>query len=60
MRNQSETHKLKMERKAARRKLWYDSTPAPLVMANISKNHRDYGMSPAEHEAAKRERKNNT
>lgn len=47
------SHIEKMQKKARRRELWYRSTPQPLVLANISKNHMDYGMSPAEHEAAK-------
>ena len=46
-----------MERKAARRAYWYRSTGTPLVLANISRNHPDYGMSPAEHEAAKAARR---
>ena len=51
-----ETHKEKMVRKAKRREMWYKSTPQPLILANISKNHIDYGMSPAEHLRAKAER----
>ena len=54
-----ETHKEKMERKRKQRDLWYRSTSQPLVLANISKNHMDYGMSPAEHLRAKRERAEN-
>lgn len=50
------THKEKMEMKRKRREMWYKSTPQPLVLANISKNHMDYGMSPAEHLRAKAER----
>ena len=55
----TETHKEKMERKAKARDLEYRSTPEPLVMANLSKNHMDYGMSPAEHLRAKQERAEN-
>ena len=56
-----ETHKEKMARKAKARDLEYRSTPEPLVLANLSKNHMDYGMSPAEHLRAKQERaKNNS
>ena len=56
-----ETHKQKMARKAKRREMWYKSTPQPLVLANISRKHPDYGMSPSEHLRAKAERlKNNS
>lgn len=56
-----ELHKQKMARKAKRREMWYKSTPSPLVLANISVNHQDYGMSPAEHLRVKAERlKNNS
>lgn len=56
-----ETHKEKMERKRKQRDLLYRSTGEPLVLANISSNHVDYGMSPAEHLRAKQERaKNNS
>lgn len=48
-----ESHTDKMRRKAKRRELWYKSTPAPLILANLSVNHQDYGMSPFEHLAAK-------
>jgi hypothetical protein len=51
-----ETHTQKMERKRKLRDLWYRSTGQSLVLANISKNHMDYGMSPAEHLRAKQER----
>lgn len=51
-----ETHKQKMERKRKQRDIWYRSTGQKLVLANISKNHMDYGMSPAEHLRAKAER----
>jgi len=53
-----ETHTEKMKRKAKRREMWYKSTPDPLVLANLSRNHPDYGMSPKEHEDAKRARNN--
>lgn len=56
-----ETHEQKMRRKAKQREMWYKSTPQPLILANLSKNHMDYGMSPAEHLRAKVERlKNNS
>ena len=51
-----ETRAEKLERKKRARKMWAKSTPEPLVLANISKNHMDYGMSPAEHLRAKAER----
>lgn len=51
-----ETHQQKMARKAKRREMWYKSTPQPLVLANISRKHPDYGMSPAEHLRAKADR----
>lgn len=54
-----EAHKQKMKMKAKRRDLWYRSTGTPLILANISKNHQDYGMSPAEHLRAKAERLEN-
>ena len=52
-----ETHKQKMERKRKQRDLMYRSIGEVLVLANISRNHVDYGMSPAEHLRAKQERK---
>jgi hypothetical protein len=56
-----EMHKQKMERKKKQRDMWYRSTGQALILANISKNHMDYGMSPAEHLRAKAERlKNNS
>lgn len=54
------THKQKMQRKSKRREMQYKSTPSPLILANISVNHMDYGMSPAEHLRAKQERENNS
>ncbi len=54
----SEVHRAKMERKAKRRELWYNSTGFNFVLANLSVNHPDYGMSPKEHEQAKRDREN--
>ena len=54
-----EAHKQKMKMKAKRRDLWYRSTGTPLILANISVNHKDYGMSPAEHLCAKAERLEN-
>jgi hypothetical protein len=54
-----ETHKEKMERKKKQRYLWYRSTGEQLILANISKDHMDYGMSPAEHLRAKAERLKN-
>jgi hypothetical protein len=54
-----ETHTQKMERKRKQRDLWYRSTGQKLILANISKNHMDYGMSPAQHLRAKQERAEN-
>ena len=51
-----ETRAEKLERKRKRREMEYKSTGVHLVMANLSKNHPDYGMSPAEHLRAKQER----
>ena len=55
-----EAHKQKMQQKSRRREMQYKSTPSPLILANISVNHMDYGMSPAEHLRAKQERENNS
>lgn len=55
-----QTHKQKMDQKTKRREMQYKSTPSPLILANISVNHMDYGMSPAEHLRAKQERENNS
>jgi hypothetical protein len=52
-------HKNKMLEKARRRYLMWKSTPEPMVLANISRKHPDYGMSPREHEEAKRQRAEN-
>ena len=52
-------HKNKMQEKARRRYMIWKSTPEPLVLANLSKNHPDYGMTPREHEMAKRQRAEN-
>lgn len=54
-----ETRAEKLERKRRRREMEYKSTGINLVMANISRNHPDYGMSPAEHLRAKAERLEN-
>jgi hypothetical protein len=54
-----ETRAEKLERKRKRREMEYKSTGVHLVMANISRNHPDYGMSPAEHLRAKVERLEN-
>ena len=51
-----ETRLEKLERKRKRREMEYKSTGDKLVMANLSKNHPDYGMSPQEHLRAKAER----
>lgn len=51
-----ETRAEKLERKRRRREMEYKSTGVHLVMANLSKNHPDYGLSPAEHLRAKAER----
>lgn len=58
--NGKATHKQKMERKRKRSEMHYKSTPSPMILANISVNHMDYGMSPAEHLRAKQERENNS
>ena len=55
-----EKRKQKLEQKSKRREMWHKSTPSPLILANISVNHMDYGMSPAEHLCAKQERENNS
>ena len=49
-------HKEKMANKAKQRDLQHRSTGTPMILANLSKNHPDYGMSPAEHLRAKQER----
>jgi hypothetical protein len=49
-------HKQKMADKVKKRDLEYRSTGTPMILANLSKNHPDYGMSPAEHLRAKQER----
>ena len=54
-----EKRKQKLEQKSKRREMWHKSTPSPLILANISVNHMDYGMSPAEHLRAKQERAEN-
>lgn len=54
-----ETRAEKLARKQRRRELEYRSTGTGLVMANLSVNHPDYGMSPAEHLRAKAERLEN-
>ena len=54
-----ESHKEKMERKRKQRDLMYRSTGEGLILANISRNHVDYGMSPAEHLRAKEKRAEN-
>lgn len=55
-----ETRAEKLERKRLRRLMWWKSTPDRMILANISVNHMDYGMSPAEHLRAKQERENNS
>ena len=54
-----ETRAEKLARKRRRREMEYKSTGTRLVMANLSVNHHDYGMSPAEHLRAKAERLEN-
>lgn len=54
-----ETRAEKLARKRRARHMFSRSQPEPLVLANISKNHMDYGMSPAEHLRAKAERLEN-
>jgi len=48
-------HKAKMADKRAR--LPADGEREPVATANLSKNHPDYGMTPAAHAAAKARRK---
>lgn len=55
-----ETREEKLARKQRARDMFYKSTGEALVMANLSVNHPDYGMSPAEHLRAKQERENNS
>lgn len=52
----TETREQKLARKAKARDMFYRSTGDKLVLANLSKNHMDYGMTPAEHLRAKSER----
>ena len=54
-----EAHRMKMMKKAKKRDLEYRSMGTPLILANISVDHQDYGMSPAEHLRAKAERLEN-
>ena len=54
-----EKRKQKLERKRKNREMQYKSNPSPMILANISVNHMDYGMSPAEHLRAKQERAEN-
>lgn len=55
-----ETREQKLERKRRNRVGFYlERKDLGLVMANISRNHQDYGMSPAEHLRAKAERLKN-
>lgn len=54
-----ETREEKLNRKRRSRDMFHRSSPTPLVLANISKDHMDYGMSPAEHLRAKQERSEN-
>lgn len=55
-----ESREQKLARKQRARDMFYRSQPEPLVLANLSKNHQDYGMSPAEHLRARQERENNS
>lgn len=56
-----ETRAEKLARKRKFREQFYqENYGRGLVMANLSKNHMDYGMSPAEHLRAKQERENNS
>ena len=55
-----ETRTEKLARKQKQRDDFYNSSPLEAyVLANISKNHMDYGVSPAEHLRAKAERTEN-
>lgn len=52
----TETREQKLARKAKARDMFYRSTGEKLVLANLSKSHVDYGMTPAEHLRAKANR----
>jgi len=55
-----ETREQKLERKRKMREQFYqERKDLGFVLANISVNHQDYGMSPAEHLRAKAERLKN-
>lgn len=55
-----ETREQKLERKRKMREKFYqERKDLGFVLANISRNHQDYGMSPAEHLRAKAERLKN-
>lgn len=55
-----ETREQKLERKRRNRVGFYlERKDLGFVLANISVNHQDYGMSPAEHLRAKAERLKN-
>lgn len=57
-----ESREQKLQRKQQlREQLYQERKDLGFVLANISRNHQDYGMSPAEHIRAKAERlKNNS
>ena len=48
-------HKLKMENRRIEQNNRQPSRTKP-ILANISRNHKDYGVSPKEHESLKAER----
>lgn len=55
-----ETREQKLDRKRKMREQFYqERKDLGFVLANISVNHQDYGMSPAEHLRAKAERLKN-
>ncbi len=62
-RESKEDHSIRMlQRKLTREKDYLEymnSQQKPLILANISIHHMDYGMSPKEHEASKQQRKLN-
>lgn len=47
-----DAHRIKMKMKTIIRERARPPA-APLILANISVNHKDYGMSPVEHEQSK-------
>jgi hypothetical protein len=54
----TETREQKLKRKRLRREQDFANAQGQWIPANLSKNHPDYGLSPAEHLRAKQEREN--